>query len=179
MKELRIESNIPLILLSISIIVIVYVGYFELRKLSTRILSLEIKLINNDQRIERNNHLETVSTVDSESDSEFIISPDIDNKVYQEDTEEIQNDEYNQGYELNNGGDNIISSESETESTEDYIQEEETDSKEITFNQKKEGFSNKEIKVKQINNVFNEDIRNNYGNNIVEKDNELDKGTYY
>ena len=43
MKGLRIESNIPLILITLTIIVVVFIGYLELRKLSNRIDILEIQ----------------------------------------------------------------------------------------------------------------------------------------
>ena len=95
MKEVRIESNIPLILISLSIIVIIFIGYIELRKLSKRILLLEIRNSNSIDLSSQpymvggdDNNTETESDTYTDINSEEASIVDQLNKEYEEENEQ-------------------------------------------------------------------------------------------
>ena len=76
MKGLRIESNIPLILITLTIIVVIVIGYLALRTLSNRIDTLEIQFnsINKKESSEKSNrylsNTEELDHMDDEKNEE-------------------------------------------------------------------------------------------------------------
>lgn len=175
-KELRIESNIPLILISLSIIVIVFIGYLELKKISNRITALEISSISSKETKMDNIPENTLSELESEANTEDIVIPNSNNIIYDEDNhpDEVY---YNENIE-----DNMTEEEDEIEEKNMIDEDDEDDgddgeSKEIIFNPV-ENFTNKEVIVNQINQIFNQENYNEGEEDIEENKVEFTIGVF-